>query len=120
MRSSYQAISAAIATVTAEADVCEIDVAGLERVCLEAAVTTATLSAFKVQARFHSGGSYLTIASAAGDYTNPQGIIVGCSGDLTTQAVGSGWIILDVRGIESLKILAAGTSSGVTIKGGAA
>lgn len=107
------------ATVTALADVGEIDVAVDEQIMLEVSVAAAALSAFVVQARAHASGSYHTWLSDAADYTNPEGALVAASGDLTTQGTSTpGWLVLDVRGVESLKIRAAGTSSVVTVRKG--
>lgn len=76
-------------------------------------VSTADLSAFTVEYRTHSSGSYFTVASAAADYTSPEGPILGASGDLTIAAAGATvhWLSLNIRGIESVRLKAAGTSS---------
>lgn len=109
------------ADVDAIEDIGTIDTRFMERLGLEVAPTVANLTAFAVQGRFHADGSYHTLFSAAADYTNPQGIMVGASGDLTTLAAASvGWLLLDVRGIESIKIRAAGANTVLNIRGGGA
>lgn len=85
---------------------------------VELAVTTFLLSAFEIHGRMHRDGSFWKLKSVAGDYTSPTGVLKGASGDLTIQAVGSGFFLLDVAGFESVKLM--GTSgnaggSGLTI-----
>lgn len=116
-------IAATYFTATTNSDVDSLetvatfDVSNLERASFEITVATADLTAFAVQARLSGAGSFVTLYSAAGDYTSPTGILVGTSGDLTTLAVGTGWLILDVAGIDAIRFRAAGTSSSVTIQG---
>jgi hypothetical protein len=74
------------------------------------------LDAFLVQGKFHPDAAFQTLYSAAGAYTSPAGLVKGASGDLTTQAVGSGWIILDTRPLYALKLLASsGNVAGSTV-----
>ena len=81
------------------------------------------VSAFKVQVKFHESGSYVTIASAAIDYTNPAygGLITGASGSLVTLVKNtSGWLHLRGLGlVYAVKFVAtsAGASSVLTISG---
>ncbi len=79
-------------------------------------VGTANLSAFTVEFRVHEDGGWASIASAAADYTSPEGPILGASGDLTTAASGSTvhFLKLDVIGVQTVRIKAAGTSSTIT------
>lgn len=95
----------------------EMNVKGLERLFAEIAVTVQALDAFRVDARAHEDGSYQTLYSTAANYTSPAGLLVGASGDLTVQAAGtSGWLILDVRGMESLRLQASsGNAAGSTV-----
>lgn len=102
-------------------DVVEIRVSDINTLGCEIAVTTAALDQFAIQGRFAGDGAYQTLFNAAIDFTSPSGLLVGASGDLTTQAVGSGWFIMDCDGLESVKIQAASgtTTSGVAVKGSA-
>ena len=95
----------------------EIPVESFEQILVEAAVSGKLLDAFTVQVKSHPDGSYLTIASAAGDYTSPTGLMVKASGDITTQAAGtSGWFILDTRGVAWVKVVASsGDAAGSTV-----
>lgn len=95
-------------------DIATIDTAALRTLWVSFDVATAALTAFEVQFKPHSNGSFVTIASAALDYTSPAGPILGTSGDLTAAAVGSHFIKLDVEGVNEVKLRAAGTSSVVS------
>jgi len=67
-----------------------------------------------VDYRAHSSGTYFNVASVAGDYTTPNAPVLKASGDLTIAGVASHWLKLDVVGVESVRLQAAGTSSSVT------
>lgn len=87
----------------------------LEVLWISFLVGTANLSAFTVEYCLNDN-NYFTVASAAADYTTPEGPVLGASSDLTTAASGSTvhWLKLDVQGVEKVRIKAAGTSSTVT------
>jgi len=83
---------------------------------VEIEVTSNALDQFEIRAKADSG-SEQTLYSSAADYTNPTGILTGTSGDLTVQAVGSGWFIIDPA-VQTLVLYAASgnvAGSGVTI-----
>lgn len=87
----------------------EVPTAGLDNLAVQIDVTVQALDAFIIQGRFHPDGAFVTIYSAAGDYTAPVGLLVAASGDLTAQAAGTtGWFILDVRALYAVKVLASG------------
>lgn len=101
---------------------CTFDVNFVERLCVEIGVATQALDAFAIQARLHSGGSFITLFSAAGDFTSPAGILTGASGDLTTLAAGAtGWFILDCLGFDQVRLTAsaAANNAAVTVRAGA-
>lgn len=93
----------------------EIQVRTIEELWIEFVVGTANLSAFTVALKVREDGNWFTVASAAGDYTTPEGPILGASGDLTVAASGATvhWLKLDVRGVDAVRLQAAGTSSTV-------
>ncbi len=91
-----------------------IDVQNYKTLYIQFAMTVAALTAFQVEFRVHASGAYFVVASAAGDFTSPVNPVVKASGDLTIAGVGSHWLKLDVEGVESVKIQAAGTSSVLT------
>lgn len=97
-------------------DVLILGVRGHEILNLSFVVGTANLSAFTVEFRYHDEGGWVSIASAAADFTSPEGPILGASGDLTTAAFGSTvhFLSLDVRGLSGVRVKAAGTSSTIT------
>ncbi len=95
-----------------------MDVRGVDRVLLEIGAVGKLLDTFLVQARAHPDGSLLTLASASGDYTSPNGLtILDASGDLTSQAAGtSGWVLINTVGWDSLHISASsGDAAGSTV-----
>ena len=84
-----------------------------ERLWISFVVGTAALSAFSVDFRVHPSGDWFAIANAAGDFTTPEGPVLGASGDLTSAAQGATvhFLNLDVQAVESVRLRAAGTSS---------
>jgi len=101
--------------VDSSEDVTTIHVRGMDSVFISFVVGTANLTAFTVEYRSHASGGWFTVASAAADYTSPEGPILGASGDLTIAASGATvhWIKLNVKGARDVRIKAAGTSSTV-------
>lgn len=111
-----------VITVTTNLDtVVEIPVDEFEKLSCEVAVTIAALDQFVISMKSHKDGSYQTLFSQASDFTTPSGLLVGASGDLTSQAVGSGFFIIDCDGLSSIRIQAASgtTTSGVKVLGSA-
>jgi hypothetical protein len=82
--------------------------------------TTVDLTAFTVEGNLdpaEASGNFFTLASAAVDYTTPEGPILGASGDLTTAAAGGGttvhWLRMDVDGLHTIRLKAASTSASI-------
>ena len=121
-RSFLTADNASVAVAAAGlTTILEAQVQGMSRMFAEIIVADNALDAFQVQVRANQSGNYITIFSAAADFTSPAGILAGASGDLTTQAVGTGWLLLDVFGLESVRLQASGSgASVVTAHAGAA
>lgn len=98
------------------------DVSDTARIFVEIANTVTAFDQFAITARASANGGYQTLYSAAADYTSPQGLLIGTSGDLTTIAAGSsGWFVMDVSGLESVVIKAAraaGSNAVVTVYAG--
>lgn len=81
---------------------------GARRMMVEISVATQALDGFIIYGRAHPSASYQTLYSISAQYNSPSGLLVGTSGDLTAIAAGaSGWFIMDVEGIESVKIAAS-------------
>ena len=109
--------SAVAVAQSGDTTVLELNVSGLERLVVEVAVASKLLDAFSVLGAVHPDGSYMTLFSVAADFTSPAGLMVDASGDITTQAAGSsGWFVLDVRGLDRVKLTASsGDAAGSTV-----
>ena len=81
---------------------------GVEKIFLLITVATQAIDAFVVQGKATPADTYATLLSAAGDYTSTNGFNLMASGDLTAQAVGVGWLLLNTRGLSNVKVLASG------------
>ena len=117
-RLSFQAkTDAAIAIPAAgNTDIIELDVSQVARIALE--IINAGANAFDtfiVQGKVRPDSNYLTLLSAAADYTSPAGIVVDASGDLTVLGAGAtGWLILDVLGFTKIRLQASANVAGAT------
>ena len=87
------------------------DVRGYERIFVTLDVAGFSLDAFAIKARAMSAGAYQTLYSTTTHFTAPSGILVGVSSDLSLLAVGAGWFILDVLGLESVQIAASSSDA---------
>jgi hypothetical protein len=92
----------------------EVDVKEQTEMLVVFTVATAILSDFNVDFRAKGSGSYVTVAGAGADFTTPKHPVLGADSDLNTATVASHWLKLNVKGVESVRIQAAGTSSVVT------
>ena len=113
-------VSVAVAGLTT---ILEVQVQSLSRLFVEILPVTNALDAFQVQVRANQSGNYITILSAAADFTAPAGVLAGASGDLTTlAAAATGWLLMDVFGFESVRLQASANTgvSTVTVHAGAA
>jgi hypothetical protein len=73
------------------------------------------LTAFTVEFAVSHIGDFFTMASVAGDYTTPEGPVLGASGDLTTAAISTThWLKLDVEVVKKVRIKASSTSGTLT------
>jgi hypothetical protein len=104
------------ADVDTSEELVEIPCRNIERLWVTFTVTSAALSGFTVDFKVNSGGDWASIGAVAGDYTSPEGPILGASGDLTVAAADGTvhFINLDVRGVHKVRLQAAGTSSAVS------
>lgn len=93
-----------------------IPVESCETMGVEVKPTVNALDAFIIEAKFHPGGDFVTLYSAAGDFTSPAGLVIGASGDLTAlAAAATGWVILDTRGLYAVRISASGAADGTLV-----
>lgn len=94
----------------------ELPTKGLTNVGVQVDVTVQALDAFLIQGKFNANGAFVTLYSAAGNFTTPAGLIINASGDLTAQAAGTtGWFLMDVRGLYAIKVLASAAVDGALV-----
>lgn len=114
---SYRSLLVAIAQATNQ-DLIELDVSGIKRIFMQFDVVGQALDEFKILAKAHPDAtSWVTLYSTTAQFTAPQGVLVGASGDLTLAAVGVGyWLILDVKCFAKVKFTtSSGNVAGSTI-----
>ena len=117
-RVTYNAKNDASVTIPAagNTDILEMDVSQINRLAMEIRNTGAqAFDVFIVQGKAHPDGAYVTLLSAAADYTTPAGIVVDASGDLTILGAGAtGWLIIDTLGFTKIKLQASANVAGAT------
>ena len=113
---SFNAIANAMDNSGAQ-DIFQLDVEGCDRLSLRFDVAVNALAALTIQGLVNSQDTtFVQLAAAAGDYTGPVYPVLKASAALTTLAVGSGWVILDVRSFSKIKIVAnSGAAGGSTL-----
>lgn len=97
--------------VDALEDILVADVSGFGVMWLDFLIGVAALTAFTVEYRVTGLGAWLPMASAGADYTTPAHPVLKASGALPTAATGQHYLKLDIRGIHSVRIRAAGTNT---------
>jgi hypothetical protein len=97
-------------------NVAEIPCGDCSEMWISFVVGGADLTDFDVYFKAHQQGGEIPVATAAADYTSPEGPILGASSDLSVAASGATvhWIKLNVKGVEMVVLKAAGTSSTIT------
>lgn len=93
----------------------EIDVSGYSVLFIQFTVGAAALTDFLIEYSAVKAAGYFTAATAAGDFTTPGTFVEKASGDLNSASVGNHWIKLNVKGIGTVKLSAAGVSSTVAL-----
>lgn len=109
-RLSVSAKNAAVAVLAASSTtILELSTTEIARLGVEVKNSSANaFDAFVVQGKFHKDGNWVTLYSAGADFSSPTGLLIDASGDLTVLAAGaSGWLILDVLGLFSVRIQAS-------------
>jgi len=104
------------ADIDAAEDVAIIEVDGMKYLWAEFVVGVANLSAFTIEGRVREAGNWFPLASVTGDYTTPVHPMVRASGNLAAAGFGSTthFFKMDVSGLHSVRLRAAGTSSTLT------
>lgn len=90
------------------------NVQGYERLAFRIAPVSQNLTALSIQAKIGAADSnYVTLFSAAGDFTSPAGLVKDASGDLTKLAAAStGWCVLDVSGLTEIRVNVTAAGAG--------
>lgn len=92
--------------------VMELNISALERIFIQVSVIGRALDQFQISFRSNSDAPYSLMLSSAANFTTPQGIVVGASGDLTALAASTtGWVIIDVQSFHDIKIEASSAHS---------
>lgn len=121
---TFRNAEVAVAAGAAGSELVEFHVNLCERLAFRIANVHATIAfdAFWVQYKFHRDGTYVTVASAAGDFTTPVGPVIHKTADPTALAAVTGVvnIFMDITGVFSVRIMASGNAaeSTATIEGG--
>lgn len=110
-----------------DTDVATITTASFGRLGLQIVNSVAQLTAFKIQIRTAVDAPWHTMYSSAGDYTTPAKTMIaagnklGAALDFTTMAStgndSAGYILLDVIGLNAIKIVAAGNTAIISVYG---
>jgi len=117
----FSANSAVSVAAAGNTTILQQRVDGLERLFVQFDVATNNLDAFLIKAKAHPDATAVTLYSTATDFTAPAGLLLGASGDLTAvAAAGSGWFVLDVRGLHEVTVQASasGGAAAVTVYAG--
>lgn len=95
-------------------DVLTVPVYGMTNLGVQIVVGVNALDAFAIKARFHRDADFVTLYSTQGAFETPAGLLIGASGNLAAQAPGTGWFILDVRGLYEVRVSASGSVADTT------
>ena len=91
----------------------ELPVRGLSQAFIRFAVADQALDAFIVEGRADTG-AYVSLLTAI--TATPGGLVVAASGTLASQAAGtSGWCVLNVRGMDQIRISASAAVDGADV-----
>ena len=98
-----------------DTDILEIYTLGLARIGVFFDVTTNAIDKFIVSARFHPDDTFHQLYDAIDATPTESPLVSAASGTLaSTAAAGSGWFLMDVRGIYAIKITVSGTVDDTT------
>lgn len=101
---------------TGNTTILEVETLGDDRLYVSFSVATQNLDAFVIQVKANEADTYQSLYSTTGDYTTPDGILVGVSADLTTLAAGSSaWFILETKGIYKVRLQASAVANSASV-----
>ena len=100
---------------TGNTDILEIMTLGLKNIGVYFTVATNDLDAFIVSAKFHPDDTFHSLYTAIDATPTESPLVIAASGTLaSTAAAGTGWFLMDVRGIYAIKISVSGTVADTT------
>ena len=110
---SYHAAANALDNSGAQ-PVFALPVKGLRRIAVHLTVGGNALAAFQIRGYLGDADtSPILLKSTTADYTTGlKGVLIDCSGDLSTLAVGGGWFVLDVSGFDTIELWANSSVAG--------
>ena len=94
-------------------DVYEINVAGLAQLFVQATVDTQALDAFTVSGKAAGATTYVSLYTAI--TSTPGGLIIAASGTLASLSAASGWFVMNVQGMDSVKISGSAAVNGANL-----
>lgn len=96
-------------------DILEVMTLGLKNIGVYFDVATNDLDGFVVSVKFHPDDTFHSLYTAIDATPTESPLIIAASGTLaSTAAAGSGWFLMDVRGIYAVKIGVSGTVADTT------
>ena len=84
----------------------------IDHLAVQLTVAVHAIDGFLVEVQFHPNGDWVTLTSSI--TSTPAGLILAASGTLASQTVGSGWFLMDTRGIYGVRISASGSVDDTT------
>jgi hypothetical protein len=90
-----------------QTNVLAINVTGISRIMVHCVVTGFALDEFQILGQPLLAPAQTILYSTTADYTSPKGVLIGTSGDLSLQAVGTGWFVMDTVGIDLVLVKAS-------------
>lgn len=89
-----------------------LDTSKLTQLFAALTVAGAALTAFSIRTRPTPAlFTAVTLYSTTADFTTPAGLLIGVSGDLSIQAIGVGWFLMDVSAMQSVELWATSAGS---------
>jgi hypothetical protein len=100
-------------SATGDTVILEMNLGGvIQNLGVEVVVGVNSLDNLLVEIKRHPNSSWTTYTN--GITSTPAGLILAASGTLSSQAVGTGWFVMDVRGLYGVRVSASGTTDEAT------
>lgn len=114
-RAIFKAQNTAAVTCPASGDTAVLEMilqAKVEHLFVAIEVAVHSIDGFLVEIQPHPDSDWVTLTSSI--TSTPAGLILAASGTLASQAVGTGWFVLDARGIWGVRVSASGSVDDTT------